>query len=783
MKAIIMAGGEGTRLRPLTCDCPKPMMRLMDRPVMEYALSLLARHGVKEAAATLGYLPERITDYFGDGTRFGVSLRYYTERTPLGTAGGVKKARDFLDETFCVLSGDGVTDADLTEALKFHRARGAKATMVLKRVPNPVAYGLVMTDADGRITRFYEKPGWGEVVSDAVNTGIYILEPEVLDLVPEGPYDFGRELFPRMAGEGGLFGYVTGGYWCDIGDVEAYLMVCRDALDGKIGLPGLEPGVHPDANLHESAEIERPCFVGAGAVVGKNARIGAHSVIGAGARVDEYASIKRGVLWREARLLSGAEARGCVLARGATLGVCARAFENCVVGAGATVGTDAELMPGICVWPGKKVPDAAIPDANVIWGWADQTGCFQMGAVRVKGPVEALRAAQAYAALKKPREVLLARAPSTVASAVWHGCASGLMAQGARVLDAGVCTEPQLRYALGLMRVDGALLAGPSTVTPFAADGCALSLSDQRALCSLISRQDYPQPFSGITHPVTQSGRSEHAYVAMLTAAFSADPKTAPPAAVYAADPYLLSLAERAFQRAGVSVRAEWEEELMELDEGEIGVWLSDDGGRATFSWADKKLSEPEAELLAAWVNLERGAAELVVGMQTTRAVEELAEKRGTKVRYAGAARPVWERALAGVYPEQFLIATDGIYFALAAVSALVKRETDLARWAATMPLVHRMTRSVHLDDGMRGKVLRTITEHEKDIESEGGLWVRRENGWAWIAPDETRPECHIVTESMSAEFASELCDFFETTLKKAIEEAGDAGNAGGSTP
>jgi hypothetical protein len=362
--------------------------------------------------------------------------------------------------------------------------------------------------------------------------------------------------------------------------------------------------------------------------------------------------------------------------------------------------------------------------------------------------------------------------PSTVASALWHGCAAGLMAQGARVLDAGVCTEPQLRYALGLMRVDGALLAGSTRITPFAADGCALSLSDQRALCALLSRQDYPQPFSGITHPVTQSGRSEHAYVAMLASAFLADPAHAPPAAVYAADPYLLSLAERAFQRAGLTVRAEWEEEMMELHENEVGIWLSDEGGSATFSFGARKFSEPESQLLAAWVNLERGEAELVAGMQTTRAIEELAQGYGARVRYAGAARPSWERALAADYPSQFRIAVDGIYFALSALSALSAQELSLSGWAAAMPQVHRAIRSVPLGDHMRGKVLRTLAENERDIESEGGLWVGRENGWAWIAPDETRPECHILTEALSAEFATELCDFFETTLKKAIEES-----------
>ncbi|MGI6239042.1 MAG: sugar phosphate nucleotidyltransferase [Christensenellales bacterium] len=777
MKAIIMAGGEGTRLRPLTCDCPKPMMRLIDKPVMEYALGLLARHGVTDAAVTLGYLPERISDYFGDGAAFGVNLRYYTERTPLGTAGGVKQARVFLDETFCVLSGDGVTDADLTEALAFHRAHAAKATMILKRVKNPMAYGLVMTAPDGRITRFYEKPGWGEVISDAVNTGIYILEPEVLDLVPEGAYDFGRELFPRMAAEGGLYGCVTEGYWCDIGDIEAYLEVCRDALEGKIRLPGLEElgGVRTDraAVIHESAQIESPCYIAPGATVGKNAKIGAHSVIGRGARVGEYATIKRGVLWSEARLEEGAQARGCVLARGAALGPCASAYENCVLGAGAQVGADAELLPGVSVWPGKRVPDATVCDANVIWGAAAQASAFQGGAMRANTPTEALRIAQAYAAQMKPREALLARAPSAVASAIWHGCAAGLMAQGVRVIDAGICTEPQLRFALALMKVDGALLAGTEWATPYAADGCRLSIAQQRAVSALMARQDYPQPFSGITHPVTSSGRSEHAYVAMLASAFSAKAEGAPGVAVHANDPYLLSLAERAYQRTGLSMRAEWEDEMMELGAGEIGVWLEDGGASATLGWENERLSEPEMQLLHAWVHLEHGEKQLVCGLHMTRAIEELAARYDAQVQYAGAARPVWERALAQAHPEQFRTATDGIHLSLLAVAALIDRSMTLADWRASMPQVHRMTRAVRLDDDMRGQVMRTLAENDRDIETEGGLWIRREGGWAWIAPDETRPECRIVTEALSAEFASELCDFCETTLKKAIEESG----------
>ena len=203
MKAIIMAGGEGTRLRPLTCDCPKPMIRLMNRPVMQYALALLKRHRITCVAATLGYQPDAVMDYFGDGGAFGVDLRYYVEKTPLGTAGGVRQAADFLDETFIVLSGDGVTDLDIADALAFHRQKRALATLVLRHADNPLDYGVVCTDAEGRVRSFHEKPEWSDVLSDTVNTGVYILEPEALERIPVGSAcDFGHDWFPALVREG-----------------------------------------------------------------------------------------------------------------------------------------------------------------------------------------------------------------------------------------------------------------------------------------------------------------------------------------------------------------------------------------------------------------------------------------------------------------------------------------------------------------------------------------------------------------------------------------------------
>ena len=775
MKAIIMAGGEGTRLRPLTCDCPKPMMRLVDRPVMEYAVALLARHSVTEAAVTLGYLPERISDYFGE-EHSGVKLRYYTERTPMGTAGGVAQARDFLTETFCVLSGDGVTDIDLGKALMFHREHNSRATIVLKRVSDPMAYGLVLTSPDGRITSFLEKPAWGEVVSDTVNTGIYILEPDVLDMIPRTPYDFGRDLFPKMAAQGQLYGCVIDGYWCDIGDINAYMQVSRDALEGKISLPRLEnfPGISisPSAHVDESANIESPCFIGPDAVIGRSAHVGPYSVVGQGAVLGDFSGAKRSVLWPGARLNEGAQARGCVLAKDAVLGPCARAFEGSVMGAGSMAGTDSELAPETSVWPGKSIPEAVRQDSNLVWGVSATNRAFQGGVLPVRTPGEALRFAQAYAACRRPREVLLARTPSAVASAIWHGCACGLMAQGVYVLDAGICTEPQLRYALSLLRADGALLADASGVTPFAGDGCRISLGDQRAICALVARQDFPQPFSAITHPLAPSGRSEHAYVAMLASAFTADPRQTPSVAVYSTDQYLLSLAERAFARAGLRARCEWEEELMELGPDELGVWLEDGGTRAAFSHKGGMLSDAENELLRAWTALEAGETRIVIDGRATRAISEIADRCGADVKRAPGARPAWERAMCDGYPLQFRLATDGIFFALSAISALTDAGLTLDSWLDIMPRVHRAERVLPLSDAMRGSILRSLAEHENGVNMEDGLTIQRENGVAWISPDDSRPECRIVSESRDAEFAAELCDFCENALRRAMENS-----------
>ena len=236
MKAVIMAGGFGTRLRPLTCNLPKPMVPMANRPMMEHIVDLLRKHNFTEALTMLYFSPEDIRGYFKDGSKFGIEMSYLAPSGDLGTAGCVKFAEKQLDDTFIVLSADVLTDFDLSAAIQFHKDKKALATMVLTRVPNPLQYGVVIIDDENRITRFLEKPSWGEVFSDTINTGIYILEPEVLkEMEADQTTDFSKDLFPKLQAKGAaLYGYVASGYWKDVGDLREYRLAHRDVLDGKV---------------------------------------------------------------------------------------------------------------------------------------------------------------------------------------------------------------------------------------------------------------------------------------------------------------------------------------------------------------------------------------------------------------------------------------------------------------------------------------------------------------------------------------------------------------------
>jgi len=749
-----MAGGEGSRLRPLTCDCPKPMLRLLNRPLMEYALQLLKKHGVQEIAATLGYLPDTISDYFGDGAAFGVRLHYYIETTPLGTAGSVGQARKFLDEPFFVLSGDGITDFDLSAALQFHRERGALATLILKQCARPQEYGMVVTDGEGRILSFHEKPGRSDIFSDKINTGIYILEPELLKYIPEtGSCDFGHDLFPALVEKGlPLYGYTAEGYWCDVGDVAAYLRVHADALDGRIHLEALPDGRNT------------PVYIAPGAQIDPGATIGPYSVIGPDCRVAADASIKRSVLFGGVQVARGAQLRGCVACTNASIGENASLFEESVVGTASSIGSRATLPPGVKLWPEKHLPEGERPEENIVWG-SRREQRFVSGALQLDSPAQAARAAQACAVQMGAREILMGRSGSTVAAAMWHAAAAGAMAQGVRIIDAGPCTLPQLRHCLGMLHCDAAMFIDTAALMPLNVRGACLEEKEQRGILKCLERLDFPRPFRSITPPVQEATGCTAAYIASAAAAFRADARLAP-GIVLCADGLLAESAAQVLQRAGLRLRSVYDREDLRPAGNEIGLYLSAGGESAEILDAQGCLSEVQRQLAVAWTAQQLGETRLILPVHATRAIENM----DVHAVYIPGETAAWMHALAETSPLQFRLHRDGLVFALHFISLLTEKGLNLREWLRSLPGAYRSTGSVPLPEREGGRILRALARSAGNAELGGGVRLPGKDCWAWLGPDDSCARLNIIAEAGDMETARELCDFYNGEIRRLLK-------------
>lgn len=363
MKAMILAAGVGSRLEPLTCNIPKPMVPVVNRPAMEHIINLLVKNGITQVAANLWYLPEKIQDYFGDGSKFGVELRYSVEKELMGTAGGVKKLESFLNDTFVIISGDAVTDINLWEMIDFHKNRGALATIALKEVADPRHFGVVITEEDGKIKAFQEKPKPEEALSLLANTGIYIFEPEIFKMIPaDTVFDFGKQLFPQLVETGAAFyGYQMKGYWCDIGTLTQYRLAHYDILKGLVSMD--VPGIwHANAvYVGERTTIAPTARIGSKVVIGRNCHIGegveifGETVIGDNCLIEKGTSIFGSIIWRNTKIGSNARLVECVVGSECYL------KDGSVIGAGVILSDECIVEPGSVVeantkvWPGKVV--------------------------------------------------------------------------------------------------------------------------------------------------------------------------------------------------------------------------------------------------------------------------------------------------------------------------------------------------------------------------------------------------------------------------------------------
>jgi NDP-sugar pyrophosphorylase family protein len=352
IQAVILAGGLGTRLRPLTLDRPKPVVPLLNVPFLSYQLGLLRAHGVRDVILSVSHRPEVIRATMGREPLGELQLRDVVEQDPLGTAGGVRNAADLVEGRVVVLNGDILTDLDLSAMLAAHEARGASASIYLTPVENPTAYGLVELAKDGRVRRFLEKPTWDEVTTNTVNAGVYVLERELLELIPKGePHSIEREFFPMLLERGvPFYGFVSAGYWLDIGTPAKYLQAQLDLLARRLrghvepaGRERPEGWIDPTSTIAPSAQLRGPVAIGAACHVEADAVVGPGVVLGAGCRIGAGAQVETAVLWEEVTVGAAARLSGCVIGRGASIGAHARVTPGAVLGDGTRLGDYSHL--------------------------------------------------------------------------------------------------------------------------------------------------------------------------------------------------------------------------------------------------------------------------------------------------------------------------------------------------------------------------------------------------------------------------------------------------------
>ena len=779
LQAIIMAGGEGTRLRPLTCDTPKPMVPILGKPVLSYSLQLLRRHKLTEVGVSLLYLPERITRAFGSGEKDGVRLHYSREKDPVGTAGSVKLAaqgRLRPEKPFVVLSGDGLTDCDLTAAFRFHAKKRALATLVLARVREPLAYGVVVTDENGRVTRFVEKPGWGEVYSDTVNTGIYILSPEVLDKIPDGPHDFGQQLFPRLVREGEpVYGFVADAYWCDIGDESAYVRAQADFLNGRVRL---DPGalIAETAQIAPSARLEGNVYVGAGAVIGENATLSDGAVIGAGARVGAHARVSRSVLWEDARVGEWARVSGAVLCRGAQAGTGAELYEDSALGDGAVLGARAVLAAGAKVWPGKRIDPCVRVRGNIVWGGAARPE-IRAGQTRCARPEDACILAASWLHALDAEAFALCHDGSAEGEALYAAACGALLAHGAKTFLLGAAAPPVLRAAQTLCHADaGARFAQGGKVLLSASGGVLPARSVERKAEALCARQDYPAPFTRGHGEAVRLADAESLYLGAITADTARRPCDASPRIrAFTADERDAALVRRALEAAGyagtVEARPGKRDQLPPLEPWETGFLFS--AGLERVEIFDcRGMPDGARQTLLAFAALPDEERAWVCRLDAPAALDELARARGAALTRIGGDEAVWDGALAQAGATQYRIQRDGIYRMLRLCLRMAREGTTLGGMLRALPAAEQRAAHIAVPLRERGSLLRMLYEATPGASLDGSLRLPLENGWVTVSGDSGEPDLVVCGEAAHSETAEELCGAILNKLKTLMTPA-----------
>jgi mannose-1-phosphate guanylyltransferase / phosphomannomutase len=834
MKAVILAGGFGTRLRPLTAHLPKPLVPVGNRPIMEHAVRLLRRHGFTDLTVLLYFLPETITGYFGDGSRWGVNISYVTPNADLGTAGAVKVAMGELGEPVLVISADVLTDLDLTAAAEFHRRQNAEATMVLTRVEMPLAYGIVITDEAGRVTRFLEKPTWGEVFSDTINTGIYLLEPSVLGAIPSGrPYDFGKELFPALLASGrSLWGYVARGYWRDVGDLNEYRAAHLDLLQGRVGveIPGTRhEGAGHTVWLDEGARVDYATKLGGTVIIGRDAQVApgarlVNSVVGANAVVYPGADIEGSVLWDGVEVGPGAVIKEAIVGTKSVIRANAFLAEGVVIGDFCKIGEGSVVKANAKVWPYKEVEDGATLAMSLVWGERWSRSLFGRHGISGLANIEispdfAAKLGAAFGATAGKRKVMITSRDHHKASRMINrALMAGLLSVGVDVQDLGMAPIPVVRYQVPALGVAGGSHVRKSPYDPELLD---IKFFDHRGLeCApdrekAVERLFFMEDFHRASMDETGEISFPHAGIDRYRDGIlkSVDVDVVRKAGLRMVLDYAFGSASSIFPTIlgalGVEVIAlnaylddsritktaeEFQRSLQQLSNivrtlgADLGVLL-DTGGEKLFLVDEKGeilAGDLALSLVALLVMRTQPRGRIVMPVTAPLALERLAREHGFElIRSHGAPRALTEAALlpdvalvaeplGGFIFPKFQPAFDGMAAVVRILEMMARLDVRLNQLTRAVPESHVENWEVPCPNERKGAVMRRLIEATKGetVDLVEGVRVRRGDEWVAAIPDADRPCFHVVAESTDRGRARLLVEEFGERITAWRKEA-----------
>ncbi|WP_432821796.1 sugar phosphate nucleotidyltransferase [Trichloromonas sp.] len=835
MKAVIMAGGFGTRIHPLTIDLPKPMIPLYNRPIMLHIIELLKKHGIDELILLLYHQPMVIKNFFGDGSEFGVHITYVTPLEDFGTAGAVKMAAKHLDERFMIISGDLLTDFDLSKAMAFHEEKKAKGTLTLTSVKDPLQFGVVITNKEGKITKFLEKPGWGEVFSDTINTGIYVLEPEVLDMIPEGENrDWSKDIFPQMlANDDALYGCSLDGYWADIGNTDAYLEACQDIAAGRVAInldekPAASAGGQLFLGDGAQLAVDEKSLVEGMVVLGDNSQVLGKSrltncVVGRNCIIEDGVELKDAILWDNVYIKKNSTIIGAALCNNVRVGQKVIIEEGAVVAEETTIGDEAHINKDVKIWPRKVIEGGAIVTTNLIWGEKWRKSIFEGAIVRGLTNVEltpefAAKLGAAYGSiLPKDSFVLSGRDSVRASRMLKRSFAGGLLSAGINVRDTKMISLPVLRYKLTTFGEVGGIQFRQSPEEPaatdilfFDAEGIEISSATAKNIERIFFKENFRRVHYTDPGGISEIPRIYDYYNEGFLRALDAKAiAAAAPKVVVDLNhssagqllPALLNelgceVIELNSQVTETRTGTPPEQDAKAMDQlsrivvtlgAKAGFWMGPSGERTRLvDETGEVLSDIEAmTVLTALVCRAEQRDSVVVPISAPSVIELLAAESGMLVkRTKNDPRSIVESAKDRRV--QFAASMDGrfafpgfqhnfdaIFTVAKTLELLVRTGLSLSKVRKGLPKRYYEHVEVSCSQEFKGGIMRKMSEDSVDLEASfiDGVRIQLKNDWALMLPDQYRPVAHVIAESTDEKRAKELVETYRKKVEKWKQE------------